>query len=603
MKITFPAHLFPRLLYWLFHKLRRYVILAGVYALLEYSLRLPLFLFVEDRPHINADVFLSAQGLLPLLGLGILFAGTILAAPIDNPLSDAWRSKFFGVRDRFLARLSALDSRWTALLPALLPPVIVLTVIYAVWGARLSDYLPIFWNDATGYWLWMRQFSHYGFGGGYNYANELMPAASFNRFGEGSPIYIYFYGLFGRLLGWSPQLPILVNFGLVSGAIYAFARFLRLDTRQNLVLTLVISVSWPVMIFSATTAHESFNQAIAIGLAAIFFFLLQEKRPGPGKTILLVVFVFFAGLLRLSWVILFFPLFYYYFGGTFLRRVFLAGLTGVGLTLGILLVTRYLVPPVNNSIFATLSGSPVQVVRAIAYRFLEQFSELFKYGEMTPSLATIFILLVLLVYSLGEMFRERGKNWLDILHTRSFFDFYNIAVLLLAGMSLYIASGFYRTFFPPLMVSLFLQVARQEYRFVRVFIVLSLLFAPVILEGRSDLSGAKMNYTYQFPGLEESRPALDELVRYDESAENPWCNTILIPLSFYDARLTALHPGIGISYILFHPLQNLPVQSQYLLLDDDDYERFNRRYNLQADLLADLPIGRLYRNLDSNCTP
>jgi hypothetical protein len=117
----------------------------------------------------------------------------------------------------------------------------------------------------------------------------------------------------------------------------------------------------------------------------------------------------------------------------------------------------------------------------------------------------------------------------------------------------------------------------------------------------NNLQGTKINYTNKMEEVSDSKPILDRLVVFNETTNNPWCNTILIPLKFYDGRLTALNPGIGISYILFHPLKTIPIQSNYLLLDQDDYNELREKYNLRAVQLASLPIGNLYRNLDSSC--
>lgn len=596
----FPEKNLSRGIYWLFYKIRWFIFFFGLYGALEYSLRLPLFYFVYIEPKLNIVSLFSIRGLVPLIGLGGIFTSVFIARPIANPFAQSYQKIFVPVLKQVQLKIAALNPRWTAIIPAILPPLIVLTAIYFIWGAKLSDYLPIFWNDATGYWLWIRQFSHYGFNSGYNYANELMPPATFNHFGEGSPVYTYFYGIFGLLFGWSAQLPILTNFGLIFSSIYAFSRVLKLDNTQNFVLAAVISVSWPVLIFSATTSHESLNQAIAIGFAGILLFVMKGKQFGPLQISIVLLFMFFAGMIRLSWVILFFPLLFYFFKGSLLRRSIGSIITGVALAITIILLTRYLVPPINNSIFATLNGGILEILNAILGRFQTEFRDMFRPAKLGSGLATIFILGTLFCGSIVNIFKKvQTKNSLDaILSSQSFFDAYNVTVLVIAGMALYLEDGFHRVFFPPLMVSIFMQIAQRKYRFVPVFLVFSLLFAPVI----ADLTNIQMNYTYKMPGLEESRPVLSEIIKYDEATNNPWCNTVLIPLGFYDGRLTALDPGIGISYILFYPLQDGPIKSNYLLIEQDDYNDLLERNNLRAVQLASLPIGNLYKNLDSNCT-
>jgi hypothetical protein len=601
--VFFHQRFLARVIYWLFFRGRWYLGLFVFYGLLEYYLRLPL-LYVEQYELIfNRASFAGIRGLGPLAISAMFFAVLFFLSSIENPFSLQFQSRVLQ-KKQTLAKILLLNSKWSALIPGSLPVIIVLLVIYGLWGAKLSDYLPVFWNDATGYWLWMRQFSTSGLGGGYNYPNELMPPAAFNHFGEGSPLYTYFYGVFGYLLGWVPHLPILVNFGLIIASVYIFSRLTCLDTAQNLVLALVMSVSWPVMIFAATTSHETLNQAMAIGFAGIFIYLRQDKTVSLVSKILIVLFVFFAGMLRLSWVILFLPLFYYLFSGSIIRRILVSVLMSGGLALGIIWLTGLLVPPINNSIFATL-GSEAGLLVGLQNQFIAQIKKLIIWQRFVPGLAIIFILLILLIYSLREsVLLIRQKPALEtFLKSQAFFDIYNVLALLLAGMTLYLANGFYRVFFAPLLVSVFMLVVQRKYRFVWSLVLFSLLFAPVTLTGQGDWDGAKMNYTYRMTELTDSQESLNKLVTYDEDTDNPWCNTIMIPLSFYDVRLTGLHPGIGVSYLLSYDNQKSPLQSKYLLLDDENYSILTEHYHLQAEPLASLPIGNLYRNLDAICTP
>jgi hypothetical protein len=598
----FPGRSFARISYWLFYKFRWLLFFFSLYGFIEYALRLPLIYFVYSQPHLNTQVIFSIRGLVPLLLLSVLFWSILVAKPFQNPFTNSQQEKFSKIKENISKKITSIDSRWTGMLAASITPVIVLAVIYGVWGAKLSDYLPIFWNDATGYWLWARQFSHHGFNSGYNFANELMPAASFNRFGEGSPVYVYLYGMIGRIVGWTPQLPILINFGLITASVYIFSRARQFDSSQNLVLFTILLVSWPVLLFLPTTSHETLNQAIAIGMAGIFL-SLQAENVGNGKKILFALFVFFAGLVRLSWVILFFPLLFFYFQGSLFRKVLLSVLIGGTLSIAIVLIIGYLVPPVNNSIFATLGGDNSSIFIAITDHFKREFRDLVRPGHMTPGLATIFIVMGLLGYSILDLSKKIDKKQPieTLLRSQAFFDFYNVSALLLAGMTLYLADGFYRVFFPPLMVSIFMQIAQKNYKFIKIMVVFSLLFAPLMANYNNDLHGTKINYTHKMEDVSASKPVLDRLVVFNETTNNPWCNTILITLNFYDGRLTALNPGIGISYILFHPLETIPIQSHYLLLAQEDHDKLLEEYNLRAIQLASLPIGNLYQNLDSDC--
>lgn len=600
----FPNRLLARAAYYGMVKGRWLVLWLALYGLLEYYLRLPLFYVEKPNLIFNHAALFGLRGIVPLLLAVLLFAVLVAAQPIQNPFPMQWQAWVQEKREIFLKQISVVDGAWWALLPAILPVGLVLFVIYGLWGAKLSDYLPIFWNDAIGYWLWIRQFSHYGLGGGYNFPNELMPAARFNHFGEGSPLYIYFYGLFGYLFGWAPHLPILVNFGLILASVYGFSRLMRLDTPQNLVMALILAVSWPVMIFAATTSHESLNQAIGIIFAGLFLRLRQAERVSPLSAFVIVLFAFLAGMLRLSWVILFPPLFYFLFPVTPPRRIAFSLLGSGALAIAILWLTGLLVPPINNSIFTAL-GSERGWLFGLQMQFLAQFKKLVIHQTMIPGMAALFLLSMLLTQGIWELLpllRQKTK-FDELLKSQAVFDIYSMLALLLTSMALYLVNGFYRVFFAPLLTSLFMRIAQKKYRFAWSMAFFSLLFAPVILTGQGDWDGAKLNYTYRPPEVTASQETIDRLISYDADAKNAWCNTILLPLDFYDARLTLLPPGIGVSYIHSYPMPNIPLRSKYLWVSEKDYAELAQENALHADLLAELPIGRLYRNLDANCTP
>lgn len=601
--LFFPQRFLSRVVYFLVVNGRPFLAWLTLYALLEYALRLPLFYVEKSELVFNAAVLWSLRGLMPP---GLATVVLIILAnlpPIENPFPLTWQTRFRAWQERLHARIDAIEARWSALLPALIPIALILLVVYGVWGVTLADYLPVFWNDATGYWLWIRQVSFYGLGGGYNYPDELMPVASFNRLGEGSPLYVYFYGLFGWLLGWRPHLPLLVNFGLLFAAVYGFARWARLETGQNLMLTLVLAVSWPVMLFAATTSHEPLNQAIGIAFAALFLRLRQEPPLSLPGALAVAAFGFLAGMVRLSWVILFPPLFYFLFRGSPARRIALSLLTSALLGLAIVQITGWLVPPVNNSIFAALQSEHGPLF-GMAQQFLAQVKKLVIKQTMTPALFTLFLLALVLTFQLQQLlsfFRQRMRLQ-AILKSQAAFDVYNLLMLVAAGFSLYLVNGFYRVFFAPLLTSLFMQIAQREYRPAWRVAVFSLLFAPVMLTGQGDWHGARLNYTSHPPELPILQARFEQFIAYDAAAESPWCNTILIPLRFYDARLAALPPGIGISY-LQGPFPQTSLRSRYVWLEEKDVRKLNPQSVERLQLLVELPEGTLYRNLDAPCSP
>jgi hypothetical protein len=91
----------------------------------------------------------------------------------------------------------------------------------------------------------------------------------------------------------------------------------------------------------------------------------------------------------------------------------------------------------------------------------------------------------------------------------------------------------------------------------------------------------------------------EQYLVFDEQAD-PWCNTLLTQALFLDNRATYIPPGIGISFFVSVGDQPFPIKSHYLMLDPVSYEVLRSGVNLA--FLADIPSGKLYRNMDVDCT-
>jgi hypothetical protein len=176
-----------------------------------------------------------------------------------------------------------------------------------------------------------------------------------------------------------------------------------------------------------------------------------------------------------------------------------------------------------------------------------------------------------------------------------------MSILFIGGMTFYLADGFYRIFVPPMLVSVLVQIAQKEYKFIKIFLVLSLLFAPIFINYLWNYPALQADYTTRIPEIAKSQAELEKYLVFDKELKNSWCNTILIPLEFYDYRVTIIPPGIGISYILTPQIYTQKLKSKFLLLDDESYQKFIQNNNLNVELLATLNTGNLYYNRDSGC--
>jgi hypothetical protein len=590
--------LFPRsrtalCFYWLIRFLREIICVLSLLGLVYlYAIRASLTMLTGSVPFLTF-VLLCAVG---------FFAESVR---LDHfPL--AGLENFFIPIKTLLSKLNAIPALVLGTVAAVMPILIVCSVIYFGLHARLSDYRPLSWNDEIGYWSWVRSFSQVGFNVGYNAPNELTAPLAFSHYGEGSPFYIYIYGFIAQLVGWSPELPLLINFSLLALVILCFIRFMNFDSVQIFFASLVTLLTWPILIFLGRTSHETLNHVIGFITAGIFYVLLTKERVRPTAKILYVCVFCFASLVRLSWGLLLIPLVYLCLSGSVLRRAVGSMFLGAGLFLGTIVLTGYLVPPVNNSIFFTFQQSIMLGPQVFIEQVLRQFKGMFRTGHLTPNIAVVFELLVILGWSLIRLgrFVRAQLPLASIIQTRTALDIYNVSTLLVAGLFFYMQSGFYRIFIPSILIILLLMIAQKDYKFLSALLMLQLFcFSPYVTYP-GDYDDFRTNFTTDITTMERLKDTLGAFVSFDANTSNPWCNTILIPLDYFDYRVTLLPPGIGISYVVdSSPLKlgvvKFPLKSHYLLFDQQTYEKFSEALNV--DLLASEEIGNLYRNLDSSC--
>jgi hypothetical protein len=183
------------------------------------------------------------------------------------------------------------------------------------------------------------------------------------------------------------------------------------------------------------------------------------------------------------------------------------------------------------------------------------------------------------------------------------FDLYNVTSLAVAGLLFYLQEGFYRTFTPSLLIVFLLLTTRRDYRFLITLLTVSVIFFHFYMTYYAFVGDAaiiKTDYTTDLPERTQLQSEVENWIVFDKTGQSPWCNTLLIPLGYYDYRLTVIPPGIGISYILDIDHIPTPLKSKYLLFDEETYTILDDR--LDAKLLTPLSIGNLYYNQDSGCT-
>lgn len=589
----FPNNAFTVFLYWLIRIFREQL---SVFALLG----IVYLITVRVTPF-------SLRGGIPLINLLLLFLTGLCVQPVGlHSFPLPWMTGVATALERLTNKINALPTLALSIAVALLPILIICSVIYIGLNASLADYGPYsFWNDETGYWVWLRSFSYVDFNVGYNAPNEMIAPAAFNHYGEGSPFYLYIYGGVGRLIGWSNHLPILINFAILALAIFSFVRFARLNPVQILFVGLITTLTWPILLYLPMTSHETLNQGLGFVLAIVFWRMLshREQVSIPAR-FAFIALIYFATLLRLSWGLLLIPAIFYSLEGGVIRRLSLAFLLGLGMYLSAIFVTGYLVPPTNNSIFQNMKDSLVEGPQVLTNYIVFQFSQMFRFQQMNPNIAVMFQILLIVGWNLIRVVRLiRSKHPVAaVLQSQSVFEIYSMASLAAAGLLFYLQGAFYRTLTPSILVVYLLQAARKDYKLLATLLTINLLFFHSYMTFYAQFGDAEIiraDFKTQFTQHAQWQSEVERWIAFDPAAENPWCNTLLIPLNYYDYRLMVIPAGIGISWISELQALHTPLRSKFLLLDPEAYEWLAPRANIR--LVAPLSIGDLYYNPDSGC--
>ena len=179
----YPDRVPSRFLYWslcLFRDHIRVLSLLGI-----------LYLVTIRAPFISLR-----GGALYLLSLLMLGVGIFLRTADLDDIPHLSLEPVFNFLKRLISKIGSGSSVvFWGFVAIALPLLIVLFIVYFLFGAKLSNYGPFsFWNDEVAYWVWLRSFSYVGFNSGYNLPNELLPVFEFSRYGEASPFYLYVYG-------------------------------------------------------------------------------------------------------------------------------------------------------------------------------------------------------------------------------------------------------------------------------------------------------------------------------------------------------------------------------------------------------------------------
>jgi hypothetical protein len=506
----------------------------------------------------------------------------------------------------YLKKFEEAIPNWVFIvLVASLPALVTFGLLNFGLNAKISDFRPAYWNDQVGYWHEARTFSQYGFKGGYYGWDEKPALAKFNRYDVTGLAYPMIFGTVGRIVGWFSYLPIFLNMGLLAFSLIVFMKYASYGKKQILTTGLLILILWPVLTYLPTSSPEPLNQAIGILLAGGFLFIIRNNNEDMKiyhKIGLLIVLII-ASLIRMSWSFLIFPFLMLIWNGNFSKRLFFSITVSIVLIISIMWINSYINPPVGNVIYSLINITINNGPKVLMDHMIGQTNR-FSLRVNRINLVVTIQLLILVGWSIIRFFslRKGKNNHADFpLQALPIFNIYNLVILFGFSLFFYLVFGFHRVFIPPIILSSLLLIAWEEYKPIIAIFLVSIIGIMPFYEFYQELGKSFQPDTKE---IESNQKAIEEIIVFDEETENPWCNTLLIPVGYYKHIVTLIPSGIGISSIVKPTELNFPLKSKYLLFPQltystEDYLIYSDKLN--TEIIATLSMGDIYYNLDSGC--
>jgi hypothetical protein len=184
----------------------------------------------------------------------------------------------------------------------------------------------------------------------------------------------------------------------------------------------------------------------------------------------------------------------------------------------------------------------------------------------------------------------------------SIFIFLVIAPIIIFSFSLYLIKNDLRLMAPYVLLIFFVLIIKKKYFIVIAFILTNFFFLPASISLVTAESSYNFNYSQE--SINASKIIMDRSFHFDASQANAWCNTILVPISLYDYRISQIPAGIGVSYVLDNNGIDqivFPIKSKYLLLTTGQVTALEPGDLDQLENLSNFPDSVLFLNKKAAC--
>jgi len=503
---------------------------------------------------------------------------------------------------------------------ALLPALFTFLLVRIRIDSTINQFVPVTDVDQIIYWHEILTFQQAGFNGGYYTILENPAPLGIFHFDAHGPIFIVTYGLVSKLVGWSYSTGIYLNMGILGLAFAVFARKSKLDRIQIVLAGIALITCWPVIFYLPSIYQEAFQQSLAI-LLALFFYLAisQQHRMTTAAKVGIVGFLIFASLTRISWSLLFIPLLMLMFRKQ-LRQQTTAVILALILMLGVQWVSAQFNAQGASFITFILLGFKEgfwQGIQAMLFTLRDNVSRFYyeDLGELTLPVRIFHLnIAAVIAATIAELAMNiKRKNKLlpesDGVSKRvavNAFTLFNLLSIVGIAFAIYLYNGNFRLFAPHLLLSLLLLIAAKQYKPAFISMVVSVIFLPFLLNAYGTYW--RPNYFTKSDVLAQIKFEMELNIAYQPEQENPWCNTIFMPASFFGYPVSQIPAGIGVSHYINRdwnfPLfeqPTLPLKSKYVMLDNATYGELAGYIPLNLQEMDVFSFGTLYLNLDADC--
>jgi hypothetical protein len=472
-------------------------------------------------------------------------------------------------------------------------------------------------SDEIYHWHQAATFARAGFDGGYYSVNEKIAPAAFSHFYTWGAFAPAFYGTLAWLMGWSLSSYVLLNALLLTVAIVWFVYVVDASLQQMAWLAIVLTTFLPIALYLPTNMQQLLHLSIALVISAGFYRQIKVADPPTFyATLPLFIFISLAALVRPTWALFLLPAFLLSSRNRSKTFLVLGGLIAAGITVALASLFHSTAAPypraragasgghLRGELFAALDSS---MLGAINMLFQQLFGNIATTIQGPAYIAGQRVLLLAMLAAFGAIalggrrrraLSQLSEHWVT---REAAFHVYNLASIYLATMTLHetFRGRDYRVLAPHVLLSVALAVGFRRQWIASATAVSMLMMTPSALV----LYGSYSQYHRDGPKrVEMWKVRLGDKLAYDPLASDPWCNTLLHSLDYFEfepALLSGIDPGIGLSWLDRRAAPE-SFASRYLILTHSDFAQFGKEARLRP--LLPVPGGVLYVNLDRDCS-